>query len=101
MDCDHRDFYFCRLVFVYDATTLCARYSRPHSTVGTRFIYYVVTGKRLELLESKLSVSQLAALRFASDEELVALVERTVKENLSDRQIKNSIVHWLPDHMRV
>jgi hypothetical protein len=66
-----------------------------------RFRYYIITGKRLELLESNLSFGQLAALRFASDEELAALVERTLKENLSGRQIKNSIVHWLPDHMRV
>jgi Family of unknown function (DUF6526) len=66
-----------------------------------RFRYYIITGKRLELIESNLSFSQLAALRFASDEELVALVERTLKENLSAHQIKNSIIHWLPDDMRV
>ncbi len=66
-----------------------------------RFRYYVITGKRLEPLESKLSFGQLAALRFASDEELAALVERALKENLSDRQIKKLIVRWLPDHMRV
>jgi hypothetical protein len=66
-----------------------------------RFRYYVITGKRLELLESNLSFSQLAALRFASDEEFPALVERTLKEKLSARQIKSLIVHWLPDHMRV
>ncbi len=66
-----------------------------------RFRYYVITGKRLEPLESNLSFKQLTALRFASDEELAALVERALKENLSARQIKNLIVHWLPDHMRV
>lgn len=66
-----------------------------------RFRYYVMTGKRLEPLESKLSFTQLAALRFASDEELESLLERTLKENLSAPEIKNLIVHWLPDHMRV
>ena len=66
-----------------------------------RFRYYLITAKRLEPLEPKLSFSQIAALRFASDEELPELVERALKENLSARQIKKSIVNWLPDYMRV
>ena len=66
-----------------------------------RFRYYVLTGKRFELLESQFSFNQIAALRFASDEELPALVEQAMKEKLSSRQIKKSIVHWLPDLMRV
>jgi hypothetical protein len=66
-----------------------------------RFKYYLLTGKRLELHEPKLSFGQLAALRFVSDEELSALVDRTLNENLSPGELKNMIVHWLPDHMRV
>jgi hypothetical protein len=66
-----------------------------------RFRYYVVTGNRLEPLETDLSFSQMAALRFASDGELQALVDKSIKEKLSPVEIKKSIVHWLPDTMRV
>lgn len=66
-----------------------------------RFRYFLITGKRLEPIELKLRLPQLAALRFASDEELPGLVDRAIQENLSPRQIKNAIVHWLPDNMRV
>jgi hypothetical protein len=66
-----------------------------------RFRYFLITGKRLEPLESKLHFSQLVALRFASDEELPSLVERAINENLPPAQIKKLIVHWLPDYMRV
>jgi len=65
-----------------------------------RFRYYVLTGKRLELLEEGLSFSQMAALRFASDGELPGLVDRAIKEKLPPDQIKKSIVQWLPDTMR-
>jgi hypothetical protein len=66
-----------------------------------RFRYYVLTQKRLEPLEKQLSRGQLHALRFASDEELPALLERALKENLSPDAIKRAIKNWLPDEMRV
>lgn len=66
-----------------------------------RFRYYVLTGNRLEDFEGKLSEGQLFALRFASDQELPALVSRALTENISPDEIKRSIVNWLPDHMRV
>ena len=66
-----------------------------------RFRYYVLTGKRLEEIENKLSFGQLAALRFAADDELVALIEKAITENLSPDAIKQSVQHWLADEMRV
>ena len=66
-----------------------------------RFRYYLLTHQRLEPLEQVLSFRQLAALRFASDEELPTLVQLAVDKNLSPEEIKKSIKNWLPDDMRV
>ena len=66
-----------------------------------RFRYYVLTGQRFEPLEQQLSFRQVAALRFAPDEELPALVKRAVVEQLSPDDIKKSIKNWLVDDMRV
>ena len=46
---------------------------------------------------AKLSSKQIAALRFASDEELGALLERAARENLQPKDIKASIKTWRPD----
>ena len=53
-----------------------------------------------DALLSKLSLKQIAALRFASDEEFGALLERAARENLSPRDIKASIRTWRPDPYR-
>ena len=50
---------------------------------------------------AKLSEDQLIGLRFASDEELPALVERTLSANLARADIKKSIKNWRPDYWRV
>ncbi|MEG0450535.1 MAG: DUF6526 family protein [Lysinibacillus sp.] len=60
--------------------------------------YYVLTNQRLD---QRVTTQQLIALRFASDEEFVKLVERTVDENLSPADIKQAIQAWRADHHRV
>ena len=65
-----------------------------------RFRYYTLTQKRFEDIEQQLPFSKILALRFAPDEELIELINRTLKENLSAEQIKQSIKNWLPDTMR-
>ncbi|RZU42925.1 DUF6526 family protein [Edaphobacter modestus] len=49
----------------------------------------------------ELSVKQLVALRFAADEELPALVHKTLTQELEPKAIKQSITHWRADHHRV
>lgn len=66
-----------------------------------RYRYFTITGERLELLENKISDSQLFALRFAPDEELPNLVNKAILENLSSTQIKKSIQNWRADNHRV
>lgn len=65
-----------------------------------RLRYYQLTHTRLEEYEDKLSFGQIAALRFASDTELPALLQRAVTEDLSADAIKKAIVNWQPDEMR-
>jgi len=46
---------------------------------------------------AKLTKQQIVALRFASDEELGALLDRAVRENLAAKDIKAAIKTWRPD----
>lgn len=66
-----------------------------------RYRYFTLTGEKLELMENKLSDSQLFALRFASDEELQNLVSKTISENLLPKEIKKRIQNWHADNQRV
>ena len=49
----------------------------------------------------ELTEKQLVALRFASDEEIARLVEETLQNNLSPKDIKKKIEKWRPDYFRV
>ncbi len=59
--------------------------------------HFVMTGKPLN---SKLSISQIIALRFAPDEEYISLVARTIQEDLSNKEIKKAIKNWRADYHR-
>jgi len=46
---------------------------------------------------ASLGNKQIVALRFASDAELPALLDRTVREKLAPKDIKRAIKSWTPD----
>jgi hypothetical protein len=49
----------------------------------------------------KLTEDQLIGLRFASDDEVVALAKEALEKNLTRKQIKERIKTWRPDDLRV
>jgi hypothetical protein len=60
--------------------------------------HFVLTG---QLLDPKLRMSQIIALRFANNEEFLELAKRAVAENMNNSAIKQAIQKWKPDHSRV
>jgi hypothetical protein len=63
--------------------------------------YFELTGHSFEKIENSLSLKQIIALRFASDEELLPLIDRAIDEELSPKSIKLAIKHWKADYIRV
>ena len=60
--------------------------------------HFVLTGK---LLPTNLTVGQIVALRFATDAEFPALVEKAAADQLTSKEIKQSIQNWKADFYRV
>ena len=60
--------------------------------------HYVLSGK---LLDSRLTMRQIVALRFASDAEFVALAQRAADQSLSPDAIKRDVKQWRADTYRV
>src|SRR4051812_5345621 len=60
--------------------------------------HFILTGKRMD---PRLSIGQIIALRFASDEELPGLAQRASVENISSDAIKREIKNWRSDLYRV
>ena len=59
--------------------------------------HFILTGKPLD---SRLTMQQIIALRFASDDEFARLAKRAVDEALNNDEIKSEIKNWRPDYCR-
>lgn len=66
-----------------------------------RLRYERVLPEELRWRADELSVNQFVSLRFASDDELPALMRKALDEKLTQRKtIKQLIKTWRPDHLR-
>lgn len=66
--------------------------------IEEQFRYYMLTKQPID---SRLTLQQLIALRFASDEEFPALADKAAQAGMSPDEIKKAIVHWRADEYRV
>jgi len=96
------------VVFMIAATTAVNRFRTYSQRVQDRVIRLeerlrmaILLDKPLRARIGDLSESQLVALRFASDGELPALVEKALAQKLSNKDIKKAITQWRPDYWRV
>ena len=92
-------------LFIYLALML-----RQHYAIGNqnrivrlefRLRYFELFGKSSDEIETRLSFGQLAALRFAYDDEFKDLLEKAVAQNISADEIKKSITNWKADNNRI
>lgn len=60
--------------------------------------HYILTHKPLD---SRVTMAQVIALRFAPDKEFIVLADRAAKETLSPAEIKKEIREWRADHHRM
>lgn len=87
------------LVFIFWFTRVFALKAQDRAIRAEENLRHLaLTGK---LLDSRLRIGQIIALRFASDAEFVALANKAVEENLPAKAIKEAIVDWKADHHRV
>jgi len=98
-------FAFLSFCILYLAIMLRQHYALGNQNRIVRLEFYLryfqLSGKNFDDTVETLSFSQIAALRFADDNEFLLLTEKAKKENLSANEIKKLITNWKPDYMRV
>lgn len=63
--------------------------------------YFQLFAENSDEVESQLSFDQIAALRFAYDDEFKILLKKALIQKISADEIKKSITQWKPDNNRI
>jgi uncharacterized membrane protein len=104
---DHERMYSASLILVFTACVIAVTlFTRVFSLKAQdrairaeeNLRHFAMTGR---LLDPRLSVKQIVALRFASDGEFVALAARAAEQKLAPTAIKQAIKNWRTDENRV
>ena len=104
---DHERLYSAALLVVLTATVLVSTFLARIFALKAQdrairaeenLRHFVLTGK---LLDARLTVGQIAAARFASDEEYVELARRAAETSMASKAIKESVKNWRADWHRV
>jgi Family of unknown function (DUF6526) len=89
------------LLLAVSARTHALRVQDRVIRLEERLRYQRLLPSDLLAASQSLTLRQIIALRFASDAELPALVQRTLRANLEPKAIKQAITNWRADDLRV
>ena len=104
---DHQRLYSAALILVLTLCVVAAAFSGRIFALKAQdrairaeenLRHYVLTGK---LLDSRLSVGQIAAVRFASDSEFADLAKQAAEKGMGAKEIKKAVKNWRADWHRV
>jgi hypothetical protein len=88
----------CLCIFFYYCRTFPLKAQDRAIRAEENLRHFALTGK---LLDPRLTITQIIALRFAPDEEFIELARRAADANVPAKAIKQAIKNWKPDYHRV